>query len=111
MTVPRVAVVTIVRGRHAHLAGQIGGLLRQVRSPDTYVVVAIDDPGAHVADIVANANVFADKWSWWPMQTWLEQFCDLGLARRGLEGHWQTNDLATQRSMRAGSADAPERRG
>lgn len=47
MTVPLVAVVTIVRGRHAHLAGQIRGLRRQTRSLDTYVVVAIDDPAAH----------------------------------------------------------------
>ena len=46
MTAP-VAVVTIVRGRHAHLAGQIRGLRRQTRSPDIYVVVAIDDPAAH----------------------------------------------------------------
>jgi N-acetylglucosaminyl-diphospho-decaprenol L-rhamnosyltransferase len=47
MTVQRVAVVTIVRGRHAHLAGQLGGLLAQDRDPDAYVVVAIDDPAAH----------------------------------------------------------------
>ena len=47
MTAPRLAVVTIVRGRHAHLAGQVRGLRAQGRGPDVYVVVAIDDPGAH----------------------------------------------------------------
>lgn len=49
MNAPRVAVVTIVRGRHAHLAGQVRGLLGQTRAPDSYVVVAIDDPAAHEA--------------------------------------------------------------
>lgn len=41
---PRVAVVTIVHGRHAHLLGQLAGLRRQTRAPDVYVVVAMDDP-------------------------------------------------------------------
>ena len=57
MTAPRLAVVTIARGRHAHLAGQIGGLRDQDRSPDTYVVVAIDDPAVHaVASALAPAE-------------------------------------------------------
>jgi GT2 family glycosyltransferase len=47
MTTPRCAVVTIVRGRYPHLAGQVMGLRDQRRGPDTYVVVAVDDPGAH----------------------------------------------------------------
>lgn len=47
MTAPHLAVVTIVRGRHSHLAGQVMGLRDQRRSPDTYVVVAVDDPAAH----------------------------------------------------------------
>ena len=42
MTAPRLAVVTIVRGRHAHLAGQVRGLRAQGRAPDVYVVVAIE---------------------------------------------------------------------
>ncbi len=41
---PRVAVVTIVRGRHDHLRGQLWGLRRQTRVPDLHVVVAMDDP-------------------------------------------------------------------
>lgn len=38
------AVVTIVHGRHDHLLGQLDGLRRQTRTPDLYVVVAMDDP-------------------------------------------------------------------
>ena len=53
-------------------------------------------PVQHVDDIVANANVFADKWGWWPMQTWLEQFRERGLVSRAVDGHWQTLDLATE---------------
>ena len=64
-------------------------------------------PVQHVADIVANANVFADKWGWWPMQTWLEQFRDRGLARRGPDGRWETNDVATEGSMVRGDPPRP----
>ena len=64
-------------------------------------------PVQHVADIVANANVFADKWGWWPMQAWLEQFRDRGLARRSLDGRWETNDVATEGSMVRGDPRRP----
>ncbi|MET0930806.1 MAG: galactosyltransferase-related protein [Aeromicrobium sp.] len=37
------AVVTIVHGRHDHLALQQAGLLRSTRLPDCHVVVAMDD--------------------------------------------------------------------
>jgi GT2 family glycosyltransferase len=40
----RIAVVTIVHGRHAHLALQHEGLAASHRRPDHRVVVAIDDP-------------------------------------------------------------------
>lgn len=40
----RTAVVTIVHGRHEHLAGQLWGLRRQTRAPDVFVAVAMDDP-------------------------------------------------------------------
>lgn len=49
----RTAVVTIVHGRHDHLAGQLWGLRRQVRGPDVFVAVAMDDPA--VAAIVAGS--------------------------------------------------------
>lgn len=40
-----VAVITVVHGRHEHLAQQDAGLLRSTRLPDSHVVVAMDDPG------------------------------------------------------------------
>ena len=59
-------------------------------------------PVQHVADIVANANVFADKWGWWPMQTWLEQFRDRGLVHRRLDGRWEAHDIEAEGPMRSG---------
>jgi hypothetical protein len=41
----RVAVITVVAGRHAHLARQERGLAAGSRRPDLRIVVAIDDPG------------------------------------------------------------------
>ncbi|MER7760973.1 galactosyltransferase-related protein [Streptomyces sp. NPDC097619] len=40
------AVVTLVAGRHRHLALQQDALDRGARRPDTYVVVTMDDPAA-----------------------------------------------------------------
>ncbi|MFC8270622.1 glycosyltransferase family 2 protein [Streptomyces cinereoruber] len=42
----RVAVITLVAGRHRHLALQQRGLAHGTRRPDHYVVVAMDDPDA-----------------------------------------------------------------
>ncbi|MBF4635517.1 glycosyltransferase family 2 protein [Agreia pratensis] len=39
----RVAVVTVVHGRHAHLALQMQAVARSIRRPDDYIVVAVDD--------------------------------------------------------------------
>ena len=41
----KVSVITLVHGRHAHLAAQQQALLRSSRLPDDYVIVAMDDPG------------------------------------------------------------------
>ena len=41
----RTAVVTIVHGRHEHLAGLLWGLGRQERPVDLFVAVAMDDTG------------------------------------------------------------------
>ncbi|GAA0300301.1 glycosyltransferase [Streptomyces polychromogenes] len=41
-----VAVITLVAGRHRHLALQQAALSRGARPPDTYVVVTMDDPHA-----------------------------------------------------------------
>jgi len=43
----RVAVVTIVSGRHEHLHRQHAGLAQSTRRPDDYVVIAMDDPALH----------------------------------------------------------------
>lgn len=43
-------------------------------------------PVEHAVDIVRNATVFHDRWGFWPMGGWLEQFCDLGLVRRVGDG-------------------------
>ena len=48
-----------------------------------------DPPTQHLHDIVANANRFAERWGWWPMEGWLESFAGLGLARRGPDGAWR----------------------
>ena len=40
----KLAVVTLVSGRHAHLERQSAGLARSTRLPDDYIVVAMDDP-------------------------------------------------------------------
>ncbi|MEU2561969.1 galactosyltransferase-related protein [Streptomyces longispororuber] len=42
----RVAVITLVAGRHRHLRLQQDGLAAGTRQPDHYVVVTMDDPGA-----------------------------------------------------------------
>jgi GT2 family glycosyltransferase len=43
-------------------------------------------PVEHVADIVRNAKLFHQRWGWWPMTGWLDQFETLGLLYRDAEG-------------------------
>ena len=45
-------------------------------------------PLRHVRDVVENANRFADRWGWWPMQGWLDEFEDQGLVRREDSGEY-----------------------
>jgi N-acetylglucosaminyl-diphospho-decaprenol L-rhamnosyltransferase len=68
-------------------------------------------PVQHVADIVANANVFADKWGWWPMESWLEQFRELGLVRRGPDGRWRVDGVAAQGATSPGEVTPARARG
>ena len=37
-------------------------------------------PARHLDDVLRNAGVFHDRWGWWPMSGWLEQFARDGLA-------------------------------
>ena len=45
-------------------------------------------PVQHLDDILRNATVFHDRWGWWPMRGWLEDFRDRGLAHMGPDGRW-----------------------
>lgn len=40
-----------------------------------------DPPVEHLDDILINANVFHDRWGWWPMQGWLDAFAARRLIR------------------------------
>jgi GT2 family glycosyltransferase len=46
-------------------------------------------PVRHLHSIVRNANVFRDRWGWFPMEGWLAEFAARGLAQwDGTTGHW-----------------------
>ena len=45
-----------------------------------------DPPVEHLADIVRNATLFHQRWGWWPMGGWLDQFEELGLIHRDHRG-------------------------
>lgn len=51
-------------------------------------------PLQHVADVVRNGRVFAERWGWWPMEGWLEQFAERGLVRRDDAGGWELVERA-----------------
>lgn len=38
-------------------------------------------PLRHARDIIENANLFHDRWGWWPMEDWLAQLAARGIAR------------------------------
>jgi GT2 family glycosyltransferase len=44
-----------------------------------------DPPVEHVHDIVRNANIFHQRWGWWPMSNWLNAFEQRGLITRDRE--------------------------
>jgi N-acetylglucosaminyl-diphospho-decaprenol L-rhamnosyltransferase len=46
-----------------------------------------DPPVDHAPDIVRNANLFHERWGWWPMAGWLEAFAERGLAHKSA-GRW-----------------------
>lgn len=43
-------------------------------------------PVEHLDDILRNARIFHDRWGWWPMSGWLDEFEDAGLIRRDAQG-------------------------
>lgn len=56
-SVVKIAVVTVVHGRHNHLRQQIRGLRRSSRAPGAHVVVALGDPD--IRDVVRSADAAA----------------------------------------------------
>lgn len=68
-----------------------GGRLTWVGGADAYHQhhPTQDPPVQHLVDVVANANRFADRWGWHPMEGWLRSFAALGLARQdAATGRW-----------------------
>jgi N-acetylglucosaminyl-diphospho-decaprenol L-rhamnosyltransferase len=57
-----------------------------------------DPPVEHLGDIVRNANLFYDRWGWFPMTGWLERFEALGLARfESTDCRWRQIDADADR--------------
>lgn len=48
-----------------------------------------DPPVEHVADILRNGRLFAERWGWWPMRGWLLALADLGLVEPDGDGGWR----------------------
>jgi hypothetical protein len=57
-----------------------------------------DPPVQHVDDIVRNAGIFYDRWGWWPMTGWLNEFQRLNLARQDTHGRWRAGPCPTASS-------------
>jgi len=45
-----------------------------------------DPPTEHLHDILRNAEIFHERWGWWPMEGWLKSFEQAGLIWRNEEG-------------------------
>jgi GT2 family glycosyltransferase len=45
-----------------------------------------DPPVEHLHDIVRNAEIFHQRWGWWPMEGWLAAFHERGLIIRAADG-------------------------
>jgi N-acetylglucosaminyl-diphospho-decaprenol L-rhamnosyltransferase len=60
----------------------------------------VSDPSVeHLGDIVRNANLFHDRWGWFPMTGWLQRFEALGLARfESTACRWRQIDADADRS-------------
>lgn len=49
-----------------------------------------DPPTEHLGDIIRNANLFHDRWGWFPMEGWLTAFAARGLAHHDdAQGVWR----------------------
>ncbi|WP_460775555.1 glycosyltransferase family 2 protein [Microbacterium sp. GXF7504] len=45
-------------------------------------------PVRHLDAIIRNGRVFRDRWGWWPMGGWLDEFEELGLVAREADGDY-----------------------
>jgi N-acetylglucosaminyl-diphospho-decaprenol L-rhamnosyltransferase len=53
-------------------------------------------PTRHLAAIVRNANLFHDRWGWFPMLGWLDAFTEMGLAHLDTgSGTWRTGPTSS----------------
>jgi hypothetical protein len=43
-------------------------------------------PLPHLDDLLRNGRLFAERWGWWPMEGWFDQFAALGLVRPDDDG-------------------------
>lgn len=71
--------------------GAAGGRLTWLGGADAYHQhhPTSNPPVQHLHDIVRNANVFAGRWGFHPMQGWLEEFAERGLTRFDeVNCHW-----------------------
>lgn len=85
-----VAVLTLAAGRHAHLLGQVQGLIRQSRTPDTHVVVSMGD------EVLRRREVPIDTGRWSTITMYLPvRSADLPLA--------QARNLAARTAIAAGA--------
>lgn len=72
-----------------------------------------DPPVEHLEDVVRNANLFARRWGWFPMEGWLAAFEEEGLAARDGDRWVATRDpvgtteAATAAAVAASCASAP----
>lgn len=65
-------------------------------------------PTRHLHDIVRNANLFAERWGWHPMQGWLDGFAAAGLARfDDAERRWHVTESAQIDAPAAALTEAP----
>jgi GT2 family glycosyltransferase len=70
--------------------GAAGGRMLWVGGAQAYHQhhVTTSPPVQHLEEIIDNANLFARRWGWWPMEGWLGAFEQAGLARRLEDGSW-----------------------
>ena len=75
----------------AQRVGERGGSLVWVGGATAYHQhhPAHSPPLQHLDAVVRNAGVFHQRWGWWPMTGWLEQFRELGLAAPDAAGRWR----------------------